>query len=126
MQQVSLFPTLVMRRQTDSRPVALARILVGLAAMGNALEHWAALNRLLAPAVVKMPYLAWLPYPSPAAAPVLIGAWLIAALLFIVGLQTRLSGAVLTAITAYVLLLDQQLYSNHLYLNVLVVLLLTE
>jgi len=114
-----------MRRQTDSRPVALARILVGLAAMGNALEYWAAMNRLLAPTVVKMPYLAWLPYPSLVAAQVLIGVWLIAALLFIVGLQTRLSGAMLTAIMAYVLLLDQQLYSNHLYLGILVTLLLT-
>jgi len=125
MQQVSLFPPLVMQRQIDARPVALVRILVGLAAIGNALEHWAALNRLLAPAVVKMPYLAWLPYPSLAATPILIGAWIVAALLFVVGLQTRLSGAILTAITAYVLLLDQQLYSNHLYLNMLVTLLLT-
>jgi len=125
MQQITLFPPLVMQRQTDARPIALVRILVGLAAIGNALEHWAALNRLLAPAVVKMPYLPWLPYPSQAAAPVLIGTWLIAALLFIVGLQTRLAGVVLTVTMAYVLLLDQQLYSNHLYLNILVTLLLT-
>lgn len=112
-------------RSVDARPVALVRILVGLAAIGNALEHWAALERLLATSVVKMPYASWLPYPPLAATPVLIGAWLIAALLFMLGLRTGWSGALLVAIMGYVLLLDQQLYSNHLYLGVVMTLLLT-
>jgi hypothetical protein len=125
MQQVSSLPLVLAQRQAEARPIAVVRILVGLAAIGNAFEHWAALNRLLAPLVVKMPYLSWLPYPPAAAAPALIGAWLIAAMLFMVGFRTRVAGGVLVAILAYVLLLDQQLYSNHLYLNVLVVLLVT-
>jgi hypothetical protein len=100
-------------------------MLIGLASIGNALEHWAALNRLLSPLVVRMPYFGWLPYPPQAAVPALIGLWLMAALLLIVGFRTRWAGALLTAVLAYVLLLDQQLYSNHLYLNTLLVLLLT-
>lgn len=125
MQQVSSFPVVLTHRQADARAIAVVRILVGLAAIGNAFEHWVALNRLLAPLVVKMPYLAWLPYPPAAGVPALIGAWLIAGLLFLVGFRTRVAGGVLVAILAYVLLLDHQLYSNHLYLNLLVVLLLT-
>lgn len=113
------------QRSADAGPIALVRILVGLAAIGNALEHWAALERLLETTVVKMPYLAWLPRPPLAAAPGLIGAWLVAALLFTLGLWTRWSGALLVAIMGYVLLLDQQLYSNHLYLGVVMTLLLT-
>jgi hypothetical protein len=118
-------PSVLTLRRADARPIAVVRILVGLAAIGNAFEQWAALNRLLAPLVVKMPYLPWLPYPPAAAVPALIGAWLIAALLFMVGFRTRVAGGILVALLAYVLLLDQQLYSNHLYLNVLVVLLVT-
>ena len=125
MQHVNSLPERVMQGEADARAVGLVRILVGVAAIGNALEHWVALDRLLAPAVVKMPYLAWLPYPPPGLAPLLIGMWLVAALLFIAGMWTRLAGAVLTGVMAYVLLLDQQLYSNHLYLAILVTLLLT-
>ena len=41
------------------------------------------------------------------------------------GLRTRLCGTILTLSMAYTLFFDQQLYSNHLYLATLVVLLLT-
>jgi hypothetical protein len=113
-----------MRGQTDARPLAVARVLVGLATLGNALETWSSLDRLLLPVVVKMPYLAGLPLlPRQALAP-FVGLWLCLALLFTLGLFTRLSGALLAAMIGYVLLLDWQLYSNHLYLNALLVALL--
>jgi uncharacterized membrane protein YphA (DoxX/SURF4 family) len=115
----------IVRRRADARPVAIVRILVGLAAIGFALEAWVNLGRVLTPQVVDMPYAGWYPRLPLAALPLLIGAWLSAALAFAFGLRTRLCGAILTLLMAYTLFFDQQLYSNHLYLATLVVLLLT-
>jgi len=115
----------ILTRQTDARPVAIVRILVGLAAIGFALESWINIGRVLSPQVVDMPYVAWYPRLSGAVLPLFIGVWLCAALAFAFGLRSRLCGVILTLSMAYTLFFDQQLYSNHLYLATLVVLLLT-
>jgi hypothetical protein len=115
----------IVTRQTDARPVAIVRMLVGLAAIGFALEAWINIGRVLSPQVVNMPYVAWYPSLPVATLPLFIGVWLCAALAFALGLRTRLCGAILTLSMAYTLFFDQQLYSNHLYLATLVVLLLT-
>src|SRR5689334_23135522 len=100
-------------------------MLVGLAAIGFALESWVNLGRVLSPQVVDMPYVAWYPILPAAVLPLFIAVWLCAALAFALGLRTRLCGATLVVVMAYTLFFDQQLYSNHLYLVTLVVLLLT-
>ena len=115
----------IVSRQTDARPVAIVRMLVGLAAIGFALEAWVNIGRVLSPQVVDMPYVAWYPSLPVATLPLFIGLWLCAALAFVLGLGTRLCGAILTLSMVYTLFFDQQLYSNHLYLATLVVLLLT-
>src|SRR5688572_6287434 len=51
--------------------------------------------------------------------------WVLAAMAFVIGWKTRIAGAVLACVIGYSLLLDQQLYSNHLYLLFLIVMLLT-
>ncbi len=119
----SLFQIVI--RQTDARPVAIVRILVGLAAIVFAFECWVNMGRVLSPQVVDMPYVAWYPILPTAILPLFIGLWLCAALAFALGLGTRVCGAILTLLMAYTLFMDQQLYSNHLYLVTLVVLLLT-
>src|SRR6266496_4435182 len=115
----------IVTRKTDARPVAIVRMLVGLAAIGFALEAWVNMGRVLSPQVVDMPYVAWYPILPAAMLPLFIGLWLCAALAFVIGLGTRLCGAILTLSMAYTIFFDQQLYSNHLYLVTLVVLLLT-
>jgi len=100
-------------------------MLVGLAAIGFALEAWVNIGRVLSPQVVDMPYVAWYPIVPAAMLPLFIGLWLCAALAFTLGLATRLCGAILALSMAYTLFFDQQLYSNPLYLAMLVVLLLT-
>jgi Vitamin K-dependent gamma-carboxylase len=115
----------IVTRRTDARPVAIVRTLVGLAAVGFALEAWVKIGRVLLPQVVDMPYVVWYPSLSIATLPLFIGLWLCAALAFVFGLGTRLCGAILTLSMAYTLFFDQQLYSNHLYLAMLVMLLLT-
>src|SRR5829696_5320048 len=115
----------IVTRRTDARPVAIVRMLVGLAAIGFALESWVNIGRVLSPQVVDMPYVAWYPSLSVATLPLFIGVWLCAALAFALGLRTRLCGTILSLSMIYTLFCDQQLYSNHLYLAILVVLLLT-
>src|SRR5205809_2834515 len=106
----------IVTRKTDARPVAIVRMLVGLAAIGFALESWVNMGRVLLPQVVDMPYVAWYPRLTTALLPLFIGLWLCAALAFALGFRARVAGAILALSMAYTLFLDQQLYSNHLYL----------
>jgi hypothetical protein len=112
-------------RRVDPRPLAAARIVIGFAAALAALEAWRALPRLLRPEVVRLPVIAPVPHLPSAVVPVFLAIWLAAAVLFALGWRTRAAGGVLVGVTGYLLILDQQIYSNHLYLLFLVLLLLT-
>lgn len=114
----------VVEGQTDARPVGLARLIVGAAALvlGREASHISA--RLFNPAVVHLPYFQSFPYLTPSVQPFWLAAWFIAAAAFMAGWYTRLAGSLLIACISYFLLLDQQTYSNHQYLLVLLVLLL--
>lgn len=112
-------------RRVDPRPIALARVVVGFAALLRAYESYRYIgyvlrsNAVRAPIVDAVPLLTldWLPYYS--------GVWAVAACAFIVGLRTRAAGAVLTALLGYHLIVDQNLFFNHIHFLVLVVFLLT-
>jgi hypothetical protein len=97
-------------------PLTIARIGIGLAAVLKALELWPDLIRLAGdPRVVQMPLAPW-PRPSAAAAPWLAAAWAGLGLLVAAGKAVPVTGTLLAALVGYVLTLDQQTYSNHLYL----------
>jgi hypothetical protein len=105
--------------------LAVARIMIGLCSFAVAWEVWRMLSRLLNPQMLQLPYFTWLPrIPSNAVLP-LVALWLIASAAFLVGYKTRLAGAIITFLSGYILFLDQQTYSNHLYLFFLIVSLLT-
>ena len=99
----------------------ITRILIGIAALIRGLEAGRVLARVLDPEVLQFPIIAWLPRLSPSALPALIVAWLLLAASFTVGFRVRATGSALALIMGYTLLLDQQSYSNHLYLLVLIV-----
>jgi predicted DCC family thiol-disulfide oxidoreductase YuxK len=111
--------------RTSPRAIALVRIGVTFAALLEAANSAGTLLHLAQPGVIHAPFVPWAPTVSPGLAWGLIGLWVLAGLAFLVGWQTRMAGAVLTITLASALLLDQQLYSNHLYLMVLLVGLLT-
>jgi len=117
--------TLLLQLRADARSLAIARITLAFCAFGLAWENWRILSRLLNPMIVQLPYFEWLPRLPFKALPVFIGAWVITSAAFLLGWKTRLAGAILTCFCGYTLLLDQQLYSNHLYLFFLIVLLLS-
>ena len=111
--------------RASGRLVAVTRIIVGVASALAALEMWRALRRLLLPTILKLPYFEWLPTIPIEGLWALILVWVVVAVMFVVGCKTRVAGAVLTSMIGYSLLVDQQVYSNHLYLLFLIVLLLT-
>ena len=89
--------------------------------MIRGLEAGRVLWLVLDPASVTFPFLAWLPRPPQLTVPVIVAAWLGLALAFTLGKRVRLTGSLLAVVMAYTLLLDEQTYSNNLYLLILVV-----
>jgi Vitamin K-dependent gamma-carboxylase len=100
----------------DARPVALARMVLGVAALLKLLLATRTLTRLVDPGTIRLPMAPWLPQPTPAMVTILLGLWAVAGLCFLVGWQTRTAGLTLTLLLGAQLVLDQQTYSNHLYL----------
>ena len=90
-----------------------------------ALEVWRLLSRLLNPQMIQLPYFTWLPRLPSSAVLLFVAVWIIASASFLLGYRTRVAGAIITCLATYTLLLDQQTYSNHLYLFLVIVLLLT-
>lgn len=115
----------LLQLRADARALAIARITLAVCSFGIAWENWRILSRILQPIILQLPYFESLPRLPIVALPVLIGLWVIASTAFLLGWKTRLAGAIITGLSAYLLLLDQQLYSNHFYLFFLIVLLLT-
>lgn len=109
----------------DSRPLGLARIIIGTAALIRVYVAWRVLRRLSEPQVVKIPYADWLPDPSLGLVIAVVGVWAVAAVMFTIGWRVALSGPLLLGTIVVTLSLDQQAYSNHLYLMAWLVLLLT-
>lgn len=111
--------------EIESRPLGLARLIIGAAAL---IRLWAAVPELLAltdPKVLLFPYADWAPVPS---TPLVLGIlvlWAVSALLFTFGWRVGLTGTALTLAIGTALAIDQQTYANHLYLMAWLVLLLT-
>lgn len=115
----------IIKRRVDPTKVAVVRIAIGITATICALDEWPKMSRVLAPGILPLPFVEWLPRLSLKALPFLIAGWLGAAVGLTLGWKTRFCGTVLFCLTGYTLLLDQQTYSNHLYLLLIIVLLLT-
>ena len=111
--------------RADARKLAVARITLAICSIGFAWENWRILSRLLNPIIVQLSYFEWVPRLHARVLPFYIGLWVIASGAFLIGWMTRVAGSIITCLAGYTLLLDQQLYSNHLYLFFLIVLLLT-
>jgi len=107
-----------------SRPLGLARILVGGAAAIKAVQIWPALMKLADPGTLLTPWVDWLPSSSVPLAAMLVIAWAASATLFLVGWRLPVSGTALLVAVVATVALDQQLYGNHIYLLTWLVLLM--
>lgn len=109
----------------DSRPLGLARIAVGLAAVIRVFVAVPVVFKLTRDDIIQIPYVEWTPAPTVALVVVILCVWLVSAVLFTIGWRTPISGTALALAIISVLALDQQAYSNHLYLMVWLTVLLT-
>ena len=115
------------QKRFDSRPLAIARIIVGLAALMKIFIFAPSIRRFFSSTgTMEFPVLFEPVIPrTETIALVLILLWVGFAALFLIGFWTRLAGAGLAIVILAVITFDQQLYSNHLYLLTTVVALLT-
>ena len=100
----------------SARTVGFVRVGLGSAAMLRGIEAARILFPLTDPEVVRFPWFSWLPELTETLVAIIVVGWLAAAASFTAGLWTRVSGALLTLVMATSIALDQQAYSNHLYL----------
>jgi hypothetical protein len=108
--------TLAVDRLTaPARPVAIARILVGAAALLQIPGLRGPLATLLTPGTFRAPYSVSLPFHALWISPA-VGLMMLLALSATIGWWTRTALVGLAAAVAYVMCLDQQLYRNDLYL----------
>lgn len=108
----------------DAGPIAVVRVVIGAAALLRLVDGARILGRLVAPHTIHLPSVAWVPAPARGLVTALLVVWAIAAVCFTVGLWTRTAGTLLAAVFVAVIVLDEQTYSNHLYLLSVVVALL--
>ncbi|HEX2053194.1 MAG TPA: HTTM domain-containing protein [Actinomycetota bacterium] len=107
------------------RLVGMARAGVGAAAIIEAVEVAPQLRALSGGRTLALPRWEALPVLTAGAVPLFLAAWLFVAAAFCLGWRTRVMGIALTGVLTYVLAADRQLYTNHLYLMTLLVLLFT-
>lgn len=108
-----------------SRPPALLRIVFGAISIVRGLEAIRISWPLTSDTVVRIPYATWIPEPDRVTIIVILVVWLVGGACFTVGYRTQISGTALAAAMTVGLLVDQQTYSNHLYLLAILVALLT-
>ncbi|MEL6787794.1 MAG: HTTM domain-containing protein [Cyanobacteria bacterium J06607_15] len=111
--------------QVDPRPLGLARIGVGVAFI---LDWFNKVNRRegsFDPDLFHYPWANWLPVLPPEYSYLPFILWFIGGLGLIVGYQTRISGAIALFGNSLYFFADRQNYSNHGYLLLLIIFLLT-
>lgn len=107
-----------------ARPLGMTRIGIGIAATIRGFVAIPVLWKLAQPGTLRLPYVAWSPAPTKGLVIGLLAVWLTAGLLFTVGWRVSATGPILLFALVWTLLLDQQLYANHLYLMAWLVFLL--
>ena len=103
--------------RVDGRPLALARIGIGLAGLLNVGESWVVLMMVDAPGALAMPAMDGLPAATGTTGAVLASLGASAAVCVTLGLGTRIAALVLAATLGSMMLLEQQVYSNHVALS---------
>ena len=101
--------------------VGLVRVGLGCAAMLRSVEAHRVLSSLTEPEVLSLPWIQGIPEPTPEIVLGLTALWFATALAFTIGFFTRSSGALLSLTMAASIAIEQQAYSNHLYLLIVLI-----
>lgn len=114
----------ILTGMTDPRPLAAGRIIVALVAIGFTFEWMPVLVRASSGNFLALPVIDGWPVPSREVVLLLIALSLGASMAMLAGIAGRLPANVVAVATAAVLLLEQQSYSNHLVLLMMLALFL--
>ncbi len=116
----------LLEQRVPAGPLGIARIVLGLAAVLKGVVTAASVNAYQNENVLRFPYTSLeLSTPAGTFATAISLFWIIFALFFMVGFGSRVSGAFLSVMIFLVIGIDQQFYSNHLYLMGTLVALMT-
>ena len=106
----------LLTQNIDARPLAIGRILLGIASLPLALEWFRPLLKVASRDYIALPVFDGAGSLPSIVVMVFFGVSLIASAGMILGVGGRFPALLLAAVTALVLLADQQIYSNHLLL----------
>ncbi|WP_411373886.1 HTTM domain-containing protein [Arthrobacter sp. MPF02] len=106
----------ILTAKVDPRPLAAARIITGLVAVGFTFEWGRTLLRASSGNFLTMPVVTGWPPVDPTFTYALVALSLTASLAMAVGFSGRIPAIIVACTTGTVLLSDQQTYSNHLVL----------
>ncbi|MBE7323287.1 HTTM domain-containing protein [Nocardioides sp. Y6] len=108
---------------SPQRSLKLARMGLGVATFVIALESWVLL-RLVAEGRYAMPVFSWVPPPTETTVSVYLVMAILSAVAITLGFHVTTASVVSTALSCLVLVWDQQTFSNHLWLALVMVALL--
>ncbi len=102
------------------RALAIARIGLGLATLFNTLEMYKTLSRVV-DTTIAIPFIESLPAPTEAGVWLVTGLGAVAGLALTVGWYARPAAVLATVVSAWIFLWDQQTYSSHRTLALLLI-----
>jgi predicted DCC family thiol-disulfide oxidoreductase YuxK len=114
MQVLSILQNLV-SREHPARPAILFRVLIGLCHLWKIGVYWPVSGRMLQADAFRATWSSFEPI-NEQTRPWIFGLWLLSALCVIIGVRIRIAALLCAAAIWCLILTDQQLYSNHLYL----------
>jgi predicted DCC family thiol-disulfide oxidoreductase YuxK len=114
MQTVNLLQDLVARKH-PARPAVLFRVLIGLCHLWKIGVYWPVSGQMLQSHTFRATWSGIEPI-NEQTRPWIFALWLLSALCLIAGIRLRITGMVCALSIWCLILTDQQLYSNHLYL----------
>ncbi|WP_411730558.1 HTTM domain-containing protein [Paeniglutamicibacter sp.] len=115
----------ILSRTIDARPLAMGRILVGLASLIVATEWFSTLGRLSTGTRLSLPYFDSMPAIGQSAVLAMFGVAMVAGLGAVLGIAGRLPMILVCATSVAALAADKQAFSNHLVLLALLALYLS-
>jgi hypothetical protein len=103
--------------RVDGSVLGIARIILGIAALAKGIIVTGSVFSYQNQELLHFPYTAWgLAVPGGTFANIATMFWMIFAIFFLIGFGTRVSGLLLGLMIFLTIGIDQQLYSNHVYL----------
>ena len=95
--------------EVGPRPLGLARVIIGFAALVRSFVAWRVVLRLTEANTLRAPYADWLPDPTLSLVAIVLTVWTLTSILFLIGWRVPLSGPLLLGSIMILFALDWRL-----------------